>query len=426
MSVYKYKFSNYRAVKNAEIDIDGITVLAGENGSGKSTLSRFIYYMVKVLSEYELLIDKEAKQGLLQIVNRMERANLLFRNVSLNFPYNDLIEYLHKNTLDSVVSKLMDIVEQFGLKINDILNSLDSQSVAKARLATLFSVDVKDDAKLVDIASSIVDKLQKRIMTIQHEAEKKKNERTTDTFFELSSLVSDNLDSGQVEIDFFEDGVSLIDDHHFSPLLNLNRVIYYKTYALLDYLDKPSDFHSYLEDANDKMTDQEKMVARVIKGILGGDVILSNDDFMPVKQLHFKREDGLDIPLKQAATGLVSFSYLARLLENGYLREGTLLIIDEPEAHLHPKWIVEYAKILVMLQKYMKLKIVLSTHNPDMLAAIDAVARKQDVLDSTNFYFATPDKDNKYQYNYQKLDSIEEIFDSFNTALIKIQEYGQN
>ena len=46
MSIYTYKLSNYRAVKNATIKIDGITVLAGENGSGKSTLSRFLYYIV--------------------------------------------------------------------------------------------------------------------------------------------------------------------------------------------------------------------------------------------------------------------------------------------------------------------------------------------------------------------------------------------
>lgn len=426
MSVYKFELSKYRAVEHAEIAIDGITVLAGENGTGKSTISRFLYYVVKVLSEYESLIDDMARQDLLQVVTRMERASLLVRNDNFSFPYKELLEYLHKNSISDVVDKLLVVIDQFGAKLDAaIRNSADAKTLL-ARFATLFGIENLMDLDVKEVVSSVVSQLRNKCLTIADETEKKKNVRSSETFVELSSSLTDNFEYGPVGLDFFEDGVSLLSDDHFNPTLNLNRVIYYKTYELMDYLEKTSDFHRFLVKTNDKMTDQEKMVARVIKGILGGDVVLSNDDFMPVKQLHFKREDGLDIPLKQAATGLVSFSYLARLLENGYLREGTLLIIDEPEAHLHPKWIVEYAKILVMLQKYMKLKIVLSTHNPDMLAAIDAVARKQYVLDSTNFYFATPDKDNKYQYNYQKLDSIEEIFDSFNTALIKIQEYGQN
>lgn len=426
MSVYKFELSKYRAVEHAEIVIDGITVLAGENGTGKSTISRFLYYVVKVLSEYESLIDNVARQDLLQVITRMERASLLVRKDNFNFPYKELLEYLHKNSISDVVDKLLVVVDQFGTKLDMTIRNSEDVKTLLARFATLFGKENLVDLDVNEVVSSIVSLLRSKCLAIADETAKKKNTRSSETFVELSSSLTDNFEYGPIDLNFYEDGVNLLSEDHFNPILNLNRVIYYKTYELMDYLEKTSDFHRCLVKTNDKMTDQERMVARVLKGILGGDVVLSDDDFMPVKQLHFKREDGLDIPLKQAATGLVSFSYLARLLENGYLREGTLLIIDEPEAHLHPKWIVEYARILVMLQKCLNLKILLSTHNPDMLAAIDAVARKHGVVNSTNFYFATSDKDNKYQYNYQKLDSIEEIFDSFNTALIKIQEYGQN
>ncbi|MDY5800405.1 MAG: AAA family ATPase, partial [Candidatus Onthomorpha sp.] len=43
MSRYVYSLSDYRAIKKAEIALDGLTVLAGENGSGKSTLSETLY-----------------------------------------------------------------------------------------------------------------------------------------------------------------------------------------------------------------------------------------------------------------------------------------------------------------------------------------------------------------------------------------------
>lgn len=425
MSIYKYELANYRAVKSAEITIDGITVLAGENGSGKSTLSRFLYIIVKVLSEYEALIDNNARQELLMILGRMERANLILRNVATSISFAELQDCLLTWQLNDFIEKLLEVIDKFGAKINEELIASDDSEYLKARLITLFVLE--KDTSLESVVGSIVKRLKESVMQIKEEAEQKKTQRSAETFEELSSQISDNQDVGQVALGLQEDGVELLDLDHFNPLLNLRQVIYYKTYELMDYLDKRSEFHNYLvTPAMGKLSDEEKLVAKVLRDTLGGEVVLAEDDIMPIKQLHFKRKDGLDISLKQAATGLVSFSFLQRLLENGYFKEGTLLIIDEPEAHLHPKWIVEYARILVMIQKYLKVKIVLSTHNPDMLAAIDSIARRENVRDVTNFYFAKPDESDVFKYNYKKLDSIEEIFDSFNTALIKIEEYGKD
>lgn len=429
MSIYTYKLSNYRAVKNATIKIDGITVLAGENGSGKSTLSRFLYYIVKVLSEYEVLIDQTAKQELNQILYRMERANLLMRYDSHHISYRELREHLWDEQMTDVAANMLEVIEKFGVKIKEAVAKSEDSELLKTRLSTLFRLELEKEqmADTDTLVDSIVSKLIAHVSEIEDEAENKKRERSIETFRDLSYRVSDNLDNGTVNLSFEEDGVELLQEDHFNPTLNLNRVIYYRTYELMDYLDNSSEFHDYLEKpVGGKLTDEEKLVAKLLRDVLGGEAVLSEDDVMPIKQLHFKRKDGLDISLKQAATGLVSFSFLQRLLENGYFKEGTLLMIDEPEAHLHPKWIVEYARMLVMLQKYLKVKIVLSTHNPDMLAAIDSIARRENCSDVTNFYFAKPDGDDAFTYNYQKLDSIEEIFDSFNMALIRIQEYGKD
>lgn len=427
MSIYTYKLSNYRAVKSADIKIDGITVLAGENGSGKSTLSRFLYYIVKVLSDYEVLIDHTAKQEFFDILFRMERASSLMRHDSLNVSYRELREYLQKGQVVDIAKKMQGIIEKFGVKVKEAIAVSSDPDFLKSRLSTLFRLEKEQLVDTDTLVNCIFSKLVSQVLEIESEVEKKKKERSIETFLDLSYRVSDNLDNGAVNLDFEEDGVGLLQKDHFNPTLNLNRVIYYKTYELMDYLDDSSDFHHYLEKpVEGKLTDAERLVAKVLRDVLGGEVVLSEDDIMPIKQLHFKRKDGLDISLRQAATGLVSFSFLQRLLENGYFREGTLLIIDEPEAHLHPKWIVEYARMLVMIHKHLKVKIVLSTHNPDMLAAIDSIARRENVNDVTNFYFAKPDADNAFMYNYQKLDTIEDIFDSFNTALIKIQEYGKD
>ena len=197
MSIYTYKLSNYRAVKNATIKIDGITVLAGENGSGKSTLSRFLYYIVKVLSEYEVLIDQTAKQELNQILYRMERANLLMRYDSHHISYRELREHLWDELMTDVAANMLEVIEKFGVKIKEAVAKSEDSELLKTRLSTLFRLELEKEqmADTDTLVDSIVSKLIAHVSEIVDEAEKKKRERSIETFRDLSYRVSDNLDN---------------------------------------------------------------------------------------------------------------------------------------------------------------------------------------------------------------------------------------
>lgn len=73
----------------------------------------------------------------------------------------------------------------------------------------------------------------------------------------------------------------------------------------------------------------------------------------------------------------------------------------------------------------MGLKIMIATHNPDMVSAIQSIARKEDVLGNTCFYQAERASEDSMQYVYKNLgDDISEIFKSFNIAISRIQDYG--
>ena len=102
------------------------------------------------------------------------------------------------------------------------------------------------------------------------------------------------------------------------------------------------------------------------------------------------------------------------------------MLLEEPEAHLHPQWIVEYAKLLVLLNKKIGMKILVSSHNPDMVSAIQSISRKEAVLNSVHFYVAKK-QINATRYSFKHLGTeIGEIFESFNIALSRIKMYGEN
>ena len=100
------------------------------------------------------------------------------------------------------------------------------------------------------------------------------------------------------------------------------------------------------------------------------------------------------------------------------------MIIDEPEAHLHPQWIVSFARILVLLTKELGVRILLASHNPDMVAAIQSIGDKEGIKEMITFYQAYQTT-NPYEYEYKNLGfEVTEIFKSFNIAISRIQDYG--
>ena len=68
--------------------------------------------------------------------------------------------------------------------------------------------------------------------------------------------------------------------------------------------------------------------------LFGGEIFIKDDD-SPLKDIYFKRDDGLEIPLSQASSSINEMTPLIPYLKY-ILKEKDSLIIEEPEAHLHP------------------------------------------------------------------------------------------
>ena len=177
----------------------------------------------------------------------------------------------------------------------------------------------------------------------------------------------------------------------------------------------------------DRSGDGVRFLKMMLGRILRGKVKVKKEDFFENSELFYEREDGLSVELGKVATGMKSFAYLWQLVSNGYLDQRTILLIDEPEAHLHPQWIVEFAKVLVFLNIKLGVKIMVASHNPDMVAAIQAIAKRHNVADKVHFYLTERDEDDEFRYVFHDLgDSVEPIFESFNIALSRIQQYGDS
>ena len=98
---------------------------------------------------------------------------------------------------------------------------------------------------------------------------------------------------------------------------------------------------------------------------------------------------GKKIDIRNLSSGLKTFALLKILMENGELKENDVLIIDEPETHLHPQWQLKFAEILVLFHKQMDLTILLNSHSPYFIQAVSVYANKYGIgEDKCRFYLA--------------------------------------
>ena len=100
----------------------------------------------------------------------------------------------------------------------------------------------------------------------------------------------------------------------------------------------------------------------------------------------FYVKEGTKLKVTNLATGSKMFSIIKILLEKGLLSDSTMLILDEPEAHLHPKWQNKFAELIVLLVKELGVNVLLTTHSSNFVLAIDAFMRKYQIEKITNFY----------------------------------------
>lgn len=431
MSNYTFKLSNYHAIENAEIILDGITVLSGENGSGKSTISRWLYYLIRGTNEYEMFVEKEALNEIRSMLDNMRRTSLFldFENAIRSTQTRQVLSEIWSVGIESYQDKFHAIVDSFVDSLFEELSSRRSTNSVLRRLSTIFQFELTKNDNIDSVLNKISFQLHRDYQEILLHSIEQKKKRDTSSLIKVVRSIASPGDGWPSELYLSEDQLPLINKRGFREPVMLNRAIYYGTQRTISSLEYDSEFDKLLRSPLPGATNILGAIRMRIQNIINGTITYEDESTLLMDEpgLYYHRKtDNLRIPLKQAATGITSFAYLLQLLNNGYLQKDTLLIIDEPEAHLHPQWIVEYAKLLVLLNKKTGMKILVSSHNPDMVSAIQSISRKEAVLNSVHFYVAKKQIDGT-RYSFKHLGTeIGEIFESFNIALSRIKMYGEN
>jgi len=434
------KLTNIRAIKKANITLDGITVIAGENGCGKSTISKLVYHLINSSIEFDKIVDRKLSEDLNRVYRTLDQISRELSYFADKEEYlkirNSFRKQLYRNDYqlelfeeDNLITSINSLIEIFTEAENNIQNGSQTSKRHFERIKMILcdslginnnkEIEIKNlFSKLIEVINNNIEKSNKikesRPLSIV-------NDKISEAFYDSSLPQNFNL---------YEYGIPIIDrqDKKVIPIHSIQNVAYIDTPMVLglDFLaERPhwDELNAIL--SRKKLTKTSNELDAVFKDeILKGDISIDEQE-LSNKTFIYKRNDGKEFDLLECATGLKSFSVLQLLYKNGFLNNSTLLIIDEPEVHLHPQWVVEYARLIVLLNKKIGVKFLIASHHPDMISAIKYISEKEQASSNLHFYLAQQDK-NTFTYNYIDLGvEIDEIFSSFNIALERIDLYGR-
>ena len=373
----KLSIKNVGKLKEADVEINGITVIAGENNTGKSTVSKTLFSLFNGFYNFDNKMLKLKSKDIRNIFWRFmknlnrENANILIdisdkivKDTSYKFDRNKLIKLIQENRNFISIEYLGEVSE----KIFDILN-------------------IKDEEYLENTISYI----------LNNEFDNQINTIWSDDLGEIALKIKEN----ELKLKIKNNQVIKIENK-----INLRaKVIYIDDPFVIDNLNKYKwrDIN-YLENHRESLetklireknekTFSEKIIAKnnlqqiteKLKEVINGEIKFYQGKWV------YKFENNNELNLKNLSAGLKSFAILKRLVENGNLEEKGIVILDEPEIHLHPEWQIKFAELIVLLQKEFKMHILLTTHSPYFLKAIQVYSKKYKISNKCKYYMSELD-----------------------------------
>ena len=376
----KLTINNIGKLKNAEVVIDGITVITGENDTGKSTVGKVLWSVFNGFYEIDEKVYNEKVSELEKIIDEIIKENV-YKNLSTD--YNSFFEIFNSTREKIAIEFLKENKNYSEDEIKIIINNYKKD--LKIENISNFVQEINETLKISD--KEIIKVIVSRIMNKEFHNQ-------------INAVFSkEKMNIGEISLK--------IKDKEIDLKIENNEILDVQNYFLINketmYIDNPFILDSYdFEDENHQthlatnvFSENENSVISEIKvkkklnniyqklnSVLSGEILENkNSKFV-------YRKNGEDIDLKNLSTGLKTFAIIKMLLQNGTLEENGTIILDEPEIHLHPEWQLKFAELIVLLQREFGMHILLTTHSPYFLNAIEVFSERHKIDDKCKYYVA--------------------------------------
>lgn len=392
----KLSLRNVGKIREAEVEINGITVIAGENNTGKSTVGKALFAVFNGLYNSDEKVVLERANNVLKQFGLLDRLpdEYWYTDIPIDEMYiaKSLVADIKGGVTEEEKKQLIAYALAAYAERNNITDEEDE--IAEVSKNVLSSFSIEDDV--------IIQKIMERYLNAEF------NNQVSNIYEDKSAEVKLKVKSENIDMEVNKEGYCRINKY-----VNLRTEAVYidDPFALDDgisWMASSSNHREHLVGCLRKQQSQQDVIDEILTShklssiyakigrVCDGEIVRKKDDSLGY------RASGSDkvLEVKNLSTGLKTFVILKMLLMNGSIKPKGTVILDEPEIHLHPEWQLLFAELIVLLCKEFGLHVLLNTHSPYFLNAIEVYAAKYGVDDKCKYYLA---------YTQGKVSLIEDV-----------------
>ncbi len=457
------QLKNIGIIQDSAIEINGLTVITGKNNSGKTTVGKALYSLIdSVANMKQKSINDRYNYAIAQLEKACEcfpfylairRGREYIENICIRIFFTD--EYEREVSPDKIDLYLLDLIQELEYfeiseePYNYILerfqrpsafrreNTFEKFEIYKEEAISILlrtKEYITSDPELVNYAkqsinSTLALEFNGQIQPVALEGVKSYIEinNNGEACFKINIENNEISESNDIvywnspyKKVYFIDNPFVLDEPAFRKInkytttnisfVNESRIVTHddELKFVLNYARPRSIFEEGVID------ERYKLIKEKIDAILPGEFAMKDGE-------RFYVNDNVKLNAGNLATGSKMFSIIKILLERGEIDGNTLLILDEPESHLHPKWQNLFVEIMILLVKEIGCHVLLTTHSSQFMLAVDAYMRKYNITDLCNFYQTEQVEDGPFVSYKCVNDSLNLIYEDFVTYLSDIK-----
>ena len=409
----KLTLKNIGKIGTASVEINGITVIAGENNTGKSTVGRALFAVFNSFCNVQKQIENERVDSIENLLDRMymNGSSRFMRIANTNEIAKTIVAHIdlyRQAELFDMQKNIMDLLVQYD---EGKIESFDENTIAEtvSRIKDVLNVSGIDFLKSV----------------LERKLDAEFNEQVCNIF---------SGDDGEIQLQIKDKIITVsVENEGSVDIQNPGDVSLHTEVVYIDdpfVLDDPSMFYRRIPSASadhryhlrkklfwpdteanvfDEIIAKDKLnsIYEKISSVCSGDIIRSKRSVLGYQR---KGSDKV-LNVRNLSTGLKTFVILKMLLTSGAIERNGTIILDEPEIHLHPEWQLLFAELIVLIQKEFGVHVLLNTHSPYFLNAIEVYTVKYGVDDKCKYYLA---------FSQDDISSIRDVTDHIEAIYSKL------
>ena len=385
------KVRNFAKILDADIKVNGITIIAGNNNTGKSTIGKILD---AVFNATYSIKDKMygAKRKLL--------AELLRKDVESNQSNDRKMQFsgvmfnkFAMELLDSKEEEREDIYKKYEeYFLIPRTHISEFRKMANSHIQEIEQIEESNFSKEI-YSNYFGEVFHEQINSLYHQNERAEiiltiKDKDVQLIFEKDRCIQEIRQLDIFNKSLYIDDPFILDEMNSTTFLRSSQYAMHKRNILLGLM--PVEKKEVEEKAIYNLLIENKLekIMQIMNQVVSGKIVRNQKYVYQISEDSSKAVD-----VASLSTGLKAFVILKQLLLNGSLQEKDVIVLDEPEIHLHPEWQLLYAEIIVLLQKKFDFHIVITTHSAHFMEALELYSKKYGISDRCNYYLTSLQED---------------------------------